>query len=168
MKVPDNDEFWRVATPLVESGRAVEGTLMRQRCLRAASNDEFAAAAHYEDSGMVIKLPADDVAAAIEAGVGKAFSIKTGSVFKEWLWVTLPSSEWLPWLEKALAYAEIKPKKRPKATKKKEKKPKTTKKESKVTSKAATIKPRGRAQRGGGDDGKVGARARSRSRTRSS
>ena len=42
---------------------------------------------HHKKQGLVVKLPADRVAAAIEAGEGESFA-PAGKVFKEWLAVT--------------------------------------------------------------------------------
>ena len=65
--------------------RVVEGTIMGSPCLRVGN--EFLAMPHHKKQGLVVKLPAERVAAAIEAREGESFA-PAGKVFKEWLAVT--------------------------------------------------------------------------------
>lgn len=78
--------FWELAAELqAADDRVVEGTIMGSPCLRVG--DEFLAMPHHKKDGLVVKLPASRVEAAIEAGEGESFA-PAGKVFKEWLAVT--------------------------------------------------------------------------------
>ncbi len=78
--------FWELAAEMqAADDRVVEGTIMGSPCLRLGK--EFLAMPHHKTEGMVVKLPAERVAAAIEAGEGEPFA-PAGKVFKEWLAVT--------------------------------------------------------------------------------
>jgi len=80
------DLFWELAADFqAADDRVVEGTIMGSPCLRVGK--EFLAMPHHKKQGLVVKLPADRVAAAIEAGEGESFA-PAGKVFKEWLAVT--------------------------------------------------------------------------------
>ncbi len=80
------DLFWELAAELqAADDRVVEGTIMGSPCLRVGK--EFLAMPHHKKDGLVVKLPADRVEAAIEAGEGESFA-PAGKVFKEWLAVT--------------------------------------------------------------------------------
>ncbi|MDH3302508.1 MAG: hypothetical protein OES24_18565 [Acidimicrobiia bacterium] len=78
--------FWELAAEFqAADDRVVEGTIMGSPCLRVGK--EFLAMPHHKKDGLVVKLPADRVAVAIEAGEGESFA-PAGKVFKEWLAVT--------------------------------------------------------------------------------
>jgi hypothetical protein len=81
-----NEElFWSLAEDLMkEDPRVVEGTLMNGRCLRVGK--AFLALLDAKSQGLVVKLPADRVAALIDAGKGEPFA-PAGKVFAEWLLV---------------------------------------------------------------------------------
>ena len=78
--------FWELAAELqAADDRVVEGTIMGSPCLRVGK--EFLAMPHHKKEGLVVKLPAERVASAIEEGEGESFA-PAGKVFKEWLAVT--------------------------------------------------------------------------------
>lgn len=80
------DLFWELAAEFQGADdRVVEGTIMGSPCLRVGN--EFLAMPHHKKEGLVVKLPAERVAAAIEAGQGESFA-PAGKVFREWLAVT--------------------------------------------------------------------------------
>lgn len=83
---PDVDDalFWDLAEPIMASGRAEEGELMRSRCLRV--NGDFLAMPEYRTGDLVVKLPAARVAELIEQDLGLAFA-PAKKVFKEWVQV---------------------------------------------------------------------------------
>lgn len=75
--------FWELAGELCQTEpRLQEGTIMKARCLRFGK--EFLALVDYKGSGLVVKLPAERVAALIDNGSGQPFA-PAGRVFKEWL-----------------------------------------------------------------------------------
>ncbi len=75
--------FWDLAAEFQAADeRVVEGTIMGSPCLRVGT--EFLAMPHHKKEGLVVKLPASRVAAAIEAEQGESFA-PAGKVFKEWL-----------------------------------------------------------------------------------
>ncbi len=76
--------FWDVAQPLLAAGHAVEGELMRSRCIRVGK--EFLAMPEYRTGDLVVKLPAARVAELIDEGEGLAFA-PAKKVFKEWVQV---------------------------------------------------------------------------------
>jgi len=80
----DDALFWDVAQPLLASGQAVEGELMRSQCIRVGK--EFLAMPEYRTGDLIVKLPAARVAQLIEAGDGLAFA-PAKKVFKEWVQV---------------------------------------------------------------------------------
>lgn len=80
----DDALFWDVAQPLLVGGQAVEGELMRSRCLRVGK--EFLAMPEYRTGDLVVKLPASRVTELIEEGEGLAFA-PAKKVFKEWVQV---------------------------------------------------------------------------------
>ena len=101
---PDVDDalFWDLAEPIMASGRADEGELMRSRCLRV--NGDFLAMPEYRTGDLVVKLPADRVAELIEQDLGLAFA-PAKKVFKEW--VQVPGRDealWSALLDEALAF----------------------------------------------------------------
>ncbi len=78
--------FWELAAEFqAADDRIVEGTIMGSPCLRVGG--EFLAMPHHKKDGIVVKLPAERVAAAIDAAEGEPFA-PAGKVFKEWLAVT--------------------------------------------------------------------------------
>lgn len=80
------DLFWELAAEFqAADDRVVEGTIMGSSCLRVGK--QFLAMPHHKKDGLVVKLPAERVAAAIEAGEGESFA-PAGKVFREWLAVT--------------------------------------------------------------------------------
>ena len=91
----DDDLFWSLAQPLLDSGQAEEGMLMRFPCLRVAG--EFFAAPEHRTGDLIVKLPEAQVEELIGAGRGAEFA-PAGRVFREWvlisdrdpdLWATL-------------------------------------------------------------------------------
>lgn len=80
----DDGLFWDLAEPLIASGVAEEGVLMRSRCLRVGG--EFLACPEYTTGDLVVKLPAARVAELIEEGRGLAFA-PAKKVFREWVQV---------------------------------------------------------------------------------
>jgi len=80
----DDELFWSLAQPLLDSGRAEEGVLMRQPCLRVAG--EFFAAPEYRSGDLIVKLPETRVEELISAGAGLEFA-PAGKVFREWVQV---------------------------------------------------------------------------------
>ena len=98
----DDALFWDLAEPIMASGRAEEGELMRSRCLRV--NGDFLAMPEYRTGDLVVKLPADRVAELIEQDLGLAFT-PAKKVFKEW--VQVPGRDealWSALLDEALAF----------------------------------------------------------------
>ncbi|MBL8720709.1 MAG: TfoX/Sxy family protein [Myxococcales bacterium] len=95
--------FWQLAADLQrEDPRVREGTLMNGRCLRVGK--EFLALLDYKGSGLVVKLPAERVAALIEGGVGRPFG-PAGKVFAEWLSVPEPDRQrWWTLLREGVAF----------------------------------------------------------------
>lgn len=80
---PAKDLFWELAAEFqAADDRVVEGTIMGSPCLRVGK--EFLAMPHHRKDGLVVKLPAERVAAVIEAGEGESFA-PAGKVFSEWL-----------------------------------------------------------------------------------
>jgi hypothetical protein len=79
---PDVDDalFWDLAEPIMASGRAEEGELMRSRCLRVKG--EFMAMPEYRTGDLVLKLPATRVAELVAADLGLPFA-PAKKVFKE-------------------------------------------------------------------------------------
>lgn len=83
---PAAELFWELAAEFqAADDRVVEGTIMGSPCLRVGT--EFLAMPHHKKEGLVVKLPSERVAAAIETGEGESFA-PAGKVFKEWLAVT--------------------------------------------------------------------------------
>jgi len=82
--VADDALFWDVAQPLLAAGTAIEGELMRSRCIRVGQ--EFLAMPEYRTGDLIVKLPKDRVAELINSGVGLAFA-PAKKVFKEWVQV---------------------------------------------------------------------------------
>ncbi|MGI9607621.1 MAG: hypothetical protein ACR2P0_15945 [Acidimicrobiales bacterium] len=102
---PDVDDalFWDLAEPLMASGTAEEGELMRSRCLRV--NGDFLAMPEYRTGDLVVKLPAERVSALIADGTGLAFA-PAKKVFKEW--VQVPGRDealWKTLLDEGLEFA---------------------------------------------------------------
>ena len=98
----DDALFWDLAEPLIASGRAVEGELMRSRCLRVGG--DFLAMPEYRTGDLVVKLPAARVAELIDQGVGLAFA-PAKRVFNEW--VQVPGRDealWSALLDEALDF----------------------------------------------------------------
>ncbi|MDH3293915.1 MAG: hypothetical protein OER95_06290 [Acidimicrobiia bacterium] len=82
-QTPGQALFWELAAELqAADDRVVEGTIMGSPCLRLG--DGFLAMPHHKKEGLVVKLPAERVAAEIAAGSGEPFA-PAGKVFKEWL-----------------------------------------------------------------------------------
>ena len=98
----DDALFWDVAEPLMASGKAEEGLLMRSRCLRIGK--EFLAMPEYRTGDLVVKLPRDRVDELIEAGQGLAFA-PAKKVFREWVQVPGRNEElWTGLLEEGLEF----------------------------------------------------------------
>ena len=98
----DDALFWDVAEPLMASGKAEEGELMRSRCLRVGK--EFLAMPEYRTGDLVVKLPRDRVDELIEAGQGLAFA-PAKKVFREWVQVPGRNEElWTGLLEEGLEF----------------------------------------------------------------
>lgn len=100
----DNDLFWELALPLIASGRAEEGELMRSQCIRVQG--DFLAMPEYRTGDLVVKLPADRVSELIEAGSGMAFA-PAKKVFREW--VQIPGRDaqlWQQLFDEGLEFAK--------------------------------------------------------------
>jgi hypothetical protein len=98
----DDSLFWDTAEPLLASGRAEEGVIMQSPCLRV--HGEFLACPEYRTGDLVVKLPADRVAALVDGGEGLPFA-PAKKVFREW--VQVPSRDaklWKQLLEEGLAF----------------------------------------------------------------
>ncbi len=80
----DDELFWDLAEPMIASGKAVEGELMRSRCVRVGK--EFLAMPEYRTGDLVVKLPRERVDELIAAGSGLAFA-PAKKVFREWVQV---------------------------------------------------------------------------------
>ena len=80
----DDDLFWDVAQPLLATGQAQEGELMRSVCIRVGK--EFLAMPEYRTGDLIVKLPKARVAELIEAGDGLPFA-PAKKVFSEWVQV---------------------------------------------------------------------------------
>lgn len=78
----DDELFWSLARPLLDSGRAEEGVLMRFPCLRV--DGEFFAAPEHRSGDLIVKLPEAQVEELIAAGHGVEFA-PAGKVFREWV-----------------------------------------------------------------------------------
>ena len=98
----DDEHFWSLVEALRdEEPRVEEGTMMGSRCVRLGG--EFVALPGFKDTGMVVKLPRDRVAALVADGTGRPFA-PAGRVFREW--VAVPNQEhWPALLREGLAFA---------------------------------------------------------------
>lgn len=97
----DEDLFWELAGARIAAGRAVEGTMMGNRCVRRGG--EFVAMAPRSKwGGMVVKLPPERVSELVEAGDGSSFA-PNGKVFRAWLHVEEVDEErWAALLDEAI------------------------------------------------------------------
>lgn len=84
--------FWEIAEPMIAAGTADEGTMMGHPCLRVGGAF-FATAGHTGDE-LVVKLPANRVAALIAGGTGQPFA-PAGRTFREW--VAVPAQDRVLW-----------------------------------------------------------------------
>jgi hypothetical protein len=84
--------FWAIADELIAAGTAEEGTMMGHPCLRV--NGSFFATAGHDANELIVKLPADRVAALIAEGIGQPFA-PAGRRFREW--VAVPYSQRALW-----------------------------------------------------------------------
>lgn len=99
----DDGLFWELAEPFMAAGKADEGVLMRSRCLRVKG--EFMAMPEYRTGDLIVKLPADRVAALVEDRSGRPFA-PAGRVFSEW--VQIPGRDGRQWealLDEAFDFA---------------------------------------------------------------
>ena len=102
----DDALFWDLAQPLLASGVAEEGEVMRSPCLRV--HGEFLALPEYRTGDLVVKLPAERVAELIADGVGLSFA-PAKRVFKEW--VQVPGRDaalWSQLLDEGVAFVSPK------------------------------------------------------------
>ena len=98
----DDELFWSLAQPLLDSGQAEEGVLMRQACLRVGG--EFFAAPEYRSGDLIVKLPESRVEQLISAGTGLEFA-PAGRVFREWVQVPARDADiWSGLLDEARSF----------------------------------------------------------------
>jgi hypothetical protein len=96
---PRSQLFWRLAEELYADPAVVRGTMMGFPCLRVSG--EFFASLHKDDHHLVVKLPAERVAALVDSGQGQPFA-PAGRVFREWVVVPDPDeAEWRALLAEA-------------------------------------------------------------------
>lgn len=94
--------FWALAEEMQDDPRVAEGTMMGHRCLRV--DGDFLAMLSRPADSLVVKLPADVVAAAVAAGEGRAFA-PAGKAFREWLEVPTPDeTRWRELLQASKAF----------------------------------------------------------------
>ena len=94
--------FWRVAEPFLAREGVTKSTMMGFPCIRV--NGAFCACVHKDGTGLVAKLPAARVEAAVAAGEGEAFA-PAGKVFREWLFVPVAAVDtWPAWLAESFAF----------------------------------------------------------------
>jgi len=92
--------FWDIADEFLTRDGVDEGTMFGFRCLRASG--EFVAMPGNTFGGMVVKLPAERVAALIDSGVGAPVA-PAGRPFKEWVAVQ-DESLWPDLIETSIAF----------------------------------------------------------------
>lgn len=91
--------FWDLAQPLLIAGEADKGTMMGFPCLR--TQGQFFASLEKDTGDLIVKLPADRVAAMIEEGEAIAFA-PNGRKFREWARVPdVDEKKWASLLEEA-------------------------------------------------------------------
>lgn len=96
----DEEMFWDVAGPLLARDGIDEGTMFGHRCIR--SHGEFVAMPGRTFGGLVVKLPADRVAALISDGTGQEVA-PAGRPFKEWVAVD-DETLWPALIEESIAF----------------------------------------------------------------
>ena len=102
LKPEVTDFFWRLATPLLSSGKATEGALMGFPCLRVEG--EFFATCDHRTGELIVKLPRTRVQELINQGDGQAFA-PAGRVFREWVLVSERDDQrWMELMTEARAF----------------------------------------------------------------
>ena len=97
-----NAAFWEIAGPLIATGKADRGTVMRMECLRV--NGNFAAGIS-SNGELILKLDGDRVGEMVKAGTGRPFA-PAGRTFKEW--VSVPAFDrdgWERLIHESCAFA---------------------------------------------------------------
>jgi hypothetical protein len=99
--------FWDLATPLLADGAVARSTMMGFPCLRL--HGRFFASVDRTTQALLVKLPADRVAALVASGEGELFA-PAGRVFREW--VAVPGADrrrWRSLLAQAKRFAANRP-----------------------------------------------------------
>lgn len=95
----NHQRFWQLADDHLQRPGVERGTMMGSECLRVGG--DFYAMIDRRNGQLLVKLPAERVLAAIEAGRGNAFK-PARHVFKEWLAVPdYDRDHWTRWLDEA-------------------------------------------------------------------
>ncbi len=81
LKPAVTDFFWKLAAPLLFSGKATEGALMGFPCLRV--DGEFFATCDHRTGELIVKLPRERVQELIDCGSAQPFA-PAGRIFREW------------------------------------------------------------------------------------
>ncbi|MDH3753137.1 MAG: hypothetical protein OEU32_04620 [Acidimicrobiia bacterium] len=97
------ERFWEIAEELqAKDDRVGEGTIMGFQCLRVSG--EFLAMVEHKSDRLVVKLPADRVAALVADGLGAPFA-PAGKVFREWVAVDYGDGDlWRALLEEGITF----------------------------------------------------------------
>ena len=96
---PNVERFWNLAQEQLARVDVERGTIMGRDCLR--TKGDFYAMIDERSGGLLVKLPADQVAKLIAAGRGEPFK-PARHVFKEWLAVpTYERRRWARLLDEA-------------------------------------------------------------------
>ena len=99
--------FWALAEPYLAREGIEEGRILSFPCLRV--DGEFFATAEHRTGELIVKLPAERVAALVADGEGRPFG-PGGRTFKEWVLVPEGSDEqWTSLVDEALAFVGGRP-----------------------------------------------------------
>jgi hypothetical protein len=96
----DDEQFWKLATPLLEHAGVTRSTMMGYPCLRL--NGDFFACCDHRTGDLVVKLNKDRVEALVDTGRAEPFA-PNGRRFREW--ASIParhSRRWSQLLDEAL------------------------------------------------------------------